>query len=221
MHYCHLKKCKNKQTVTNITKHINICTVWAECVFTWGYCKPQLSRVSLFEKSIYIFIWQLKQILLPYCPALFSRSRTSVRTCRTVHIVLKQRCLRNMYMYKVTYQSLIYWVFGIYLASAWHLYGNCLCQNVVFVQYSITWYYNTCIQQNKNLSLKWRLKWNGFDSLEHGIKTQVTLCSHLCTVHKHTPKKGSKDTAPYFLYSVEKCSSTRIITKEKTGEKKK
>lgn len=132
MHYCHLKKCKNKQTVTNITKHINICTVWAECVFTWGYCKPQLSRVSLFEKSIYIFIWQLKQILLPYCPALFSRSRTSVRTCRTVHIVLKQRCLRNMYIQSNVskFNILSIWhLFGICMASVWQLFVSecCVC----------------------------------------------------------------------------------------------
>lgn len=174
---------------------------------------------SLFIWKVYLFIWQLKQILLPYCPALFSRSRTVWGHVELYTLYLSRDVLETC-TYKVMYQSLIYWVFGIYLASVWHLYGNCLCQNVAFVQYSITWYYNTCIQQNKNLSLKWRLKWNGFDSLEHGIKTRVTPHSHLCTVHKHTPKKGSKDTAPHFLYSVEKCSSIRIITKEKTGEKK-
>lgn len=25
-------------------------------------------------------------------------------------------------------------------------------------------------------------------------------------LHEHTPKKGSKETAPHFLYSVEKCT---------------
>jgi len=33
-------------------------------------------------------------------------------------------------------------------------------------------------------------------------------------LHEHTPKKGSKDTAPHFLYSVENCTQNKTKTKK-------
>lgn len=52
--------------------------------------------------------------------------------------------------------------------------------------------------KTKNLSLTWRLKWNGFDSLEHGIKTRVPL-AHTCVQYTNTPpRKAVRTLLPIF-----------------------
>jgi len=105
-------------------KH-NMCLIWA--------IASHNIQVFIYLKNLFFYL----TVKTYYCHIVqhcFQGLR-QMKHRRVWEHVLKQRFFWNMYI-----QSN---VSKFNILSIWHpLYGNCLCQNAAFVQYSITWYYN-------------------------------------------------------------------------------